>query len=272
MTAIRNVRTIRGRSAAMPRVGIVLGSGLGGFVAAVAQATSIAYADLEGFPEPGVSGHAGELVLGEVGATPVAVLAGRSHYYEAGRADAMRPALETLKALGVETLILTNAAGSTRNEIPPGSVMLISDHINFANRSPLIGESSDARFVGMTNAYDEALAHLALAAASAEGIALPRGVYMWFSGPSFETPAEVRAAAALGADAVGMSTVPEVILARFLGLRVVAFSVITNFAAGMSGAEPSHEETKAVAPEGGAKLGRILTRMLADPGEPGRGR
>jgi purine-nucleoside phosphorylase len=202
-------------------------------------------------------------VLGTVGGTPVAVLAGRGHYYEHGRSDAMRPALETVKALGAQTLILTNAAGSLREDMPPGSVMLITDHINFANRNPLIGEGTDARFVGMTQAYDEALQRQARAAAAAEGIALSEGVYIWFSGPSFETPAEIRAARTLGADAAGMSTVPEVILARFLQLRVLAFSVITNFAAGMTGAELTHEETKHVAPLGGAKLGRILARMLA---------
>jgi purine-nucleoside phosphorylase len=176
----------------------------------------------------------------------------------------MRPPLETLRALGVDTLILTNAAGSLRENIPPGSVMLIADHINFGNPNPLFGEPSDARFVGMTQAYDAALLEMARRAAEAEGLALPEGVYVWFSGPSFETPAEIRAARILGGDAVGMSTVPEVVLARFLGLRVLAFSVVTNYAAGMTGAELSHEETKAVAPQGGAKLRRIIRRLLAD--------
>jgi purine-nucleoside phosphorylase len=227
---------------------------------------SFRYAELEGFPVPAVSGHLGSLVIGHVGGTPLAVLAGRGHYYEHGRSDVMRGALETLQALGVDSLILTNAAGSVRRDIGPGSVMLIEDHINFANRNPLIGEPDDARFVGMTQAYDPELMNAAVKAAAEEGEALARGVYMWFSGPSFETPAEVRAAAVLGADAVGMSTVPEVILARFLGLKVLAFSVITNYAAGLTGAEISHEETKAVAPQGGAKLRRILTRMIAASG------
>jgi purine-nucleoside phosphorylase len=154
--------------------------------------------------------------------------------------------------------------------MPPGSVMLITDHINFANRNPLIDEATDARFVGMTHAYDALLQDAARRAAAAEGLGLFEGVYIWFSGPSFETPAEIRAARILGADAAGMSTVPEVILARFLGMRVAAFSAITNFAAGMTGAELSHEETKEVAPVGGAKLQRILTRTLADVG-PARG-
>jgi purine-nucleoside phosphorylase len=204
--------------------------------------------------------------MGRIGPTPVAVLAGRSHYYEHGRSDIMRPVLQTLKAMGAEALVLTNAAGSLRPDMPPGSVMLVADHINFANRNPLIGEANDARFVGMTQAYDPALMQAAREAAAAEGIALPEGVYIWFSGPSFETPAEVRMARILGADAVGMSTVPEVILARFLGLPVLAFSVITNLGAGMTGAELSHEETMAVAPEGGAKLRRIMSRLVAQLG------
>jgi purine-nucleoside phosphorylase len=261
--AARNAALIRARTDLVPRFAVVLGSGLGNFVHALERPVTIRYADLEDFPVPGVSGHLGSLVIGQMAGVPVAMLAGRGHYYEHGRSDAMRTALETLKALGAEILILTNAAGSVRPHIQPGSVMLIEDHINFANRSPLIGEPTDARFVGMTQAYDEALMRAAVDAAAMEGEALARGVYMWFSGPNFETPAEVRAAAILGADAVGMSTVPEVILARFLEMRVLAFSVITNFAAGMTGAELSHEETKAVAPLGGAKLQRILRRVIA---------
>ena len=247
----------------MPRVGIVLGSGLGDFTKSVADAVAIPYGELEGFPTLSVSGHTGALVVGRVGGEAVAVLSGRAHYYEHGRADVMRVPLETLKALGVGDLVLTNAAGSLREEQPPGAVMLIADHINFSGTNPLIGEKSDDRFVGLTSAYDPTLRAAALAAADKEGITLHEGVYMWFSGPTFETPAEIRAARTLGADAVGMSTVPEAILARFLKLRVVAFSAITNYAAGMTGAELSHAETKAVAPQGGAKLQRILQRMLA---------
>ena len=262
-----NAALIRSYGALPPKVAIILGSGLGDFTRDVQDPLAIPYADLDGFPAPGVSGHSGRLVMGRVGSTPVAVLAGRAQYYEHGRADAMRPALETMKALGAEVLILTNAAGSLRPEMLPGSVMLVGDHINFGNGNPLIGEAGDVRFVGMTQAYDPILMEAARRAAAEEGVGLAEGTYIWFSGPSFETPAEVRAARILGADAVGMSTVPEVILARFLGLRVLAFSVITNFAAGMTGAELSHDETKAVAPEGGAKLRRILTRLLGRMGE-----
>jgi purine-nucleoside phosphorylase len=261
--AERNAEKIRASTPLRPRVAIVLGSGLGDFAEAAGEAVALPYGELEGFPAPSVSGHVGTFVVGLIGGRPVAILLGRAHYYEHGRADAMRRPLETLKALGIEALILTNAAGGLREETPPGSVMRIADHINFAGTNPLIGETSDARFVGMTAAYDSDLGRAARAAAGEEGLTLHEGVYMWFSGPSFETPAEIRAARALGADAVGMSTVPEVILARFLGFRVVAFSVITNYGAGMTGAELSHEETKEVAPEGGAKLARIVKRMLA---------
>jgi purine-nucleoside phosphorylase len=261
--AKKNADLIRARTALIPAVGIVLGSGLGDFVKAVDGAVAIPYRELQGFPVPGVSGHAGSLIIGKISGLPAAVMAGRGHLYEHGRADTMRVALETMKALGIGSLILTNAGGSLREEFPPGSVMLITDHINFAGTNPLIGEASDARFVGMSEAYDLPLRRAALTAADEEGIALHQGVYMWFSGPTFETPAEIRAARSLGADAVGMSTVPEVIVARFLGLRVLAFSVVTNYGAGMRGGELSHGGTKEVAPRGGEKLARVLKRVLA---------
>jgi purine-nucleoside phosphorylase len=247
-----------------PEVAIVLGSGLGGLVDSVENAVAVPYATIAGFPGSGVSGHAGKLVGGTIGGTPVVMLAGRVHYYEKGDADAMRPVLETVQALGVRDLLLTNAAGSLREDLPPGSVMRISDHINYSGMNPLIGEESDRRFVGMTSAYDPDLGEAMRSAAEAVGVELAEGVYMWFSGPSFETPAEIRMARTLGADAVGMSTVPEVILARFLGMRVAAASVITNFGAGMTGGELSHQETKDMAPIGGERLGRVITAMLKD--------
>lgn len=248
----------------MPRHGIVLGSGLGSLVDAVVDPIRIPYAELPGFPVSSVSGHAGELVAGRLGDRPVIMLSGRVHYYETGDARAMRRPIEVLKGLGVRSLILTNSAGSLRKDMPPGSVMQITDHINYSGMNPLIGEETDARFVGMTAAYDAVLSQQMQAAAEKAGVALMRGVYMWFSGPSFETPAEIRMARILGADAVGMSTVPEVILARFTGLRVTAASVITNFGAGMTGTELSHEETKDMAPIGGQRLAAILTEMIAN--------
>lgn len=246
-------------------LGLILGSGLGHLTEAV-DGIAIDYDDLPGFPHAGVSGHTRKLVIGQLEGVKVAVFGGRAHYYESGRADAMRLPLEVLKALGAERLLLTNAAGSFRPETPPGDLMLLSDHINYSGRSPLIGEPTDARFVNLTNAYDPEIRAGLQAAAVAEGLPLLDGVYAWYSGPNFETPAEIRMLKLLGADAVGMSTVPEVILGRFLGLRCAAVSVITNMAAGMSSEHISHEHTKASAPVGAAKLERILRRWLRDRG------
>ncbi|MCF3642931.1 purine-nucleoside phosphorylase [Rhizobium sp. TRM95111] len=251
----------------VPRHGVVLGSGLGSLVEAVRDPVCIPYAELPGFPVSSVSGHAGELVAGHLGAVPVLVLSGRVHYYERGDANAMRVPLAVLKAIGVRSLILTNSAGSLREDLPPGSVMRISDHINFSGTNPLIGRDGDDRFVDMTTAYDAGLAERMQAAAAKLAIPLPHGVYMWFSGPNFETPAEIRMARILGADAVGMSTVPEVLIARLLGLRVAAASVITNFGAGMTGLALSHHETKDMAPIGGRRLADILTEMIAAGGD-----
>ncbi|MGN7956013.1 purine-nucleoside phosphorylase [Agrobacterium tumefaciens] len=247
----------------MPRIAIVLGSGLGSLVDEVSDAIRVPYAELPGFPASGVSGHAGELVAGYLGGEPVMMLSGRVHYYEKGDPAAMRAVIEALAGLGVQSLILTNSAGSVRQDIPPGSVMQITDHINYSGMNPLIGEESDNRFVGMTTAYDPDLMLAMRNAAIRATVPLFGGVYMWFSGPSFETPAEIRMARLLGADAVGMSTVPEVILARFFGMRVAAASVITNYGAGMTGAELSHEETKDMAPVGGKRLAAILKEMIA---------
>ncbi len=256
------VDLVRGRAGDdPPALGLILGSGLGHLSEEI-DGSSIDYVDLPGFPHAGVSGHSPRLVIGELEDTRVAVLGGRAHYYESGRADAMRLPLEVLKALGVDRLILTNAAGSMRPDIPPGDLMLLTDHIDFSGRNPLMGEPSDARFVPMADAYDPELRAGLLSAAAQEGIELGQGVYAWYSGPSFETPAEIRALRALGADAVGMSTVPEVILSRFLGLKVAAISVITNMAAGLSDEAISHEHTKSMAPLGAAKLERILRRHL----------
>lgn len=255
-------RLIRERAGdAPPEYGLILGSGLGHLAARV-DGVAIPYSDLPGFPHAGVSGHVPQLVIGTLEGRRVVVFGGRAHYYESGRADIMRLPLEVLRDLGCERLILTNAAGSLRAEMPPGALMLLSDHIAFAGTNPLIGEASEARFVPMTDAHDRDLRAGLAAAAKAEGIDLPQGVYCWFSGPSFETPAEIRAARVLGADAVGMSTVPEVILSRFLGLRCAAVSVITNMGAGLSDEAISHEHTKAMAPQGAAKLERVLRRFL----------
>ena len=244
-----------------PEVGLVLGSGLGHLAGRV-DGVAIPYADLPGFPHAGVSGHNPQLVIGQLEGVRVAVFGGRVHYYETGDPAAMRQPLELLKALGADRLIATNAAGSLRDDIAPGDLMLVADHINFSGRNPLIGEGSDARFVPMTEAYDPDLRAGLAAAARTAGVALPQGVYAWYSGPSFETPAEIRAIRILGGDAVGMSTVPEIILARFLGLRAAAISTVTNMAAGLSDERISHEHTKAMAPLGAAKLEQVLRHFL----------
>lgn len=247
----------------IPRAGIVLGSGLGGYAEQVEAIAAISYGELPGFPAPGVAGHAGKLILGRVGGTPVAVLQGRAHYYERGRADAMKVPVRVLKTIGCETLVCTNSAGSLRPAMGPGSVMLVSDHINFTGQSPLFGESGNARFVDMVDAYDPQHARRLTDIAASLGITLHKGVYIWFAGPSFETPAEIRAAERLGADAVGMSTVPEVILARHAGMRVVALSIITNPAAGMGKEKLSHEATLATSRLAADAVRRLLDAFLA---------
>jgi purine-nucleoside phosphorylase len=261
MTALEVIRTRAG--AAPVDFGIVLGSGLGHLAGSV-EGVAIPYGDLPGFPQAAVSGHDPRLVIGTLEGRRVAVLGGRVHYYETGDPAAMRGPIGVLQALGVGRLILTNAAGSCRPDLPPGELLLLSDHIGFSGRNPLIGEATDQRFVDMVDAYDPATRRALCDAAAAEGLPLEEGVYAWFSGPSFETPAEIRALRLLGADAVGMSTVPEVILARFFGMRVAAISTITNMAAGMSDEVLSHAHTKAMAPLGAAKLERILRRYLGD--------
>ena len=246
---------------------LVLGSGLGGLVDEVENPVRVSYADLPGFPQSGVTGHAGEVVAGHLAGAPVIMLSGRAHYYEHGNAAAMRPALEVLSGIGIKKLILTNAAGSLEPDMGPGSVMLIEDHINFSGTNPLFGEPSDKRFVGLTEAYDPGMRAAFQKAAMETDTELFKGIYMWFSGPSFETPAEIRMARVMGATAVGMSTVPEVILARFLGMRAAACSVITNLAAGMTGSELSHQETKDMAPLGGKRLAAILKEFFRAGGD-----
>ncbi len=244
------------------RLGLILGSGLGHLAAAV-KGVSIPYTQIPGFPVVAVSGHNPNLVIGDLEGVRVAVFGAREHYYEKGNPAAMRVALEVLRDLGADTLLATNAAGSMRPDIPPGDLMLLSDHINYSGLNPLIGEPTDARFVPMTNAHDADLRAGLSASAAACGIELKDGVYAWYSGPSFETPAEIRMLRLLGADAVGMSTVPEIILGRFLGLRCAAISTITNMAAGLSDEAISHEHTKAMAPLGAVKLERILRQFLS---------
>ena len=231
---------------------------------AVEQPLVIPYTDLPGFPVPKISGHAGKLYVGKIAGHEVAVLAGRAHPYESGNAAVMRPVLDQLQAAGIERLILTNAAGSLTASMKPGSLMVLTDHINCAGMNPLIGQHGDENFVSMTNAYDADLRQHLLAAAKAEKIPLKQGVYCWYSGPSFETPAEIRMMQIIGGTAVGMSTAPETIIARRLGIKVLAISTITNLAAGIKGASPSHEETKREGAKAAAQLQRLLVRYFRD--------
>lgn len=244
---------------------MVLGTGLGPLAEDLADPVSLAYADIPHYPRSGVSGHAGRLVAGQLAGRRVLVFQGRAHAYERGDAAAMRVPVGVAAALGAPILVLTNAAGSTRRETGPGSLVLLTDHINLAGLNPLIGLRSDRRFVSLTDAYDEALRRRFSRAARRAGVTVEEGIYAWFSGPSFETPAEIRMARLLGADLVGMSTVPEAILARYFGLKVLAVSTVTNHAAGMGGASPSHAETQAVAAGAAARLGAAIRAFLAEP-------
>lgn len=257
-------QTVRQRAPGLtPRVAVVLGSGWGGLTEHVQNAVRIPYADLPGFPQATVAGHSGELWLGHIGEQPVAVMSGRKHAYETGAVDGMRAPLETLKALGCRVLVQTNAAGSLRASMPPGSLMAISDHINLPQRSPLVGVGGSERFVGMVDAYDPGLRAQASAWAAQRGFTLHQGVYAWAFGPQFETPAEIRMLAQLGADGVGMSTVPETILARYLGLRVLAFSLMTNMGAGLSDEQLSHAHTLQQAQAAGVQASGFLAAVVA---------
>jgi xanthosine phosphorylase len=250
-----------------PRLGIVLGSGLGAVAEALADPVTIPYGELPGFPEPGIAGHAGTLALGTLAGLPVAVLQGRRHVYEGGDPGAMRGPVRALRAAGAEALLLTNAAGSLRPEVGPGSLMAIADHVNLLGVNPLTGPNDDAvgpRFPSLRDAYDPELRRRLHAAAGALGVALAEGVYLATAGPSFETPAEIRAFRTLGADAVGMSTVPEVILARHCGLRVAAVSAITNLAEGMGGEALSHEQTLRNAQVAADDLTRLIVRFCEE--------
>ncbi len=244
-------------------VAMILGTGLGNLADDLSNVKTMLYSDIPGFPKATVSGHAGHVVAGTLEGKPVIIFQGRSHYYETGKADAMRLPIGVLSQLGSPPLLITNAAGSTKADIRPGSLVALRDHINFTGLNPLIGESGDERFVPMNKAYDTGLMYRLKQASQATGITLHDGVYMWFAGPSFETPAEIRMARTLGADLVGMSTVPEVILARRYGLRVAGISVVTNLAAGVEGATPDHSETRSVATTASVALRRIVRHFAA---------
>ena len=248
-----------------PKVGLILGSGLGGLGDRITDAHAISYADLPGFPEPTVEGHAGRLILGTLGGVAVACLQGRVHLYEGHAPQVVQTLVRTLKVAGCETLIVTNAAGSLRTDVEAGSLMLISDHINLQPMNPLTGPNDDSfgpRFPPMSGAYDEKFRDRFKAVAARLGITLHEGVFVALLGPYFETPAEIRAFKVLGADSVGMSVAPEVIVARHCGMRVAAISVLTNLAAGLSYEELSHEQTLHYANLAAGDLSRLIVAFL----------
>jgi xanthosine phosphorylase len=246
-----------------PRLGIVLGSGLGGLAEILGDTVAVPYAEIPGFPTSTVAGHAGRFLIGDLDGVTVACMQGRFHLYEGYPAAVIKLPIRTFAALGVEALLLTNAAGSLRAEAGPGSLMLITDHLNFTWTNPLVGPNDDAwgeRFVGLEDAYDPELRARLLRIAGKLEIRLHEGVYCSLLGPLFETPAEIRAYKVLGADAVGMSTVPEVIVARHAGLRVAAISAITNMAVGMSDVPIDHAQTL----RGAAIAAADLTRLVRE--------
>lgn len=252
-----------------PRVALVLGSGLGALAERIAAPVVLPYAALPGFPEPQVEGHAGRLVLGRLGEVPggveVACLQGRAHPYEGQGIGAMKVPVRAMKLIGCELIYLTCAAGSLRPEVGAGRLMAITDHLNLLGGNPLTGPNDadfGPRFPSLADAYDPALRAVQQAAAAELGIDLAEGVYAAWPGPSFETPAEVRMIRSLGADAVGMSVVPECILARHCGLRVTATAVITNLGVGLSADPVDHAQTLRVAAAAGHDLARLLLRFL----------
>jgi len=248
-----------------PTLAIVLGSGFHHVLTALKVVKKIPYAQIPGFPKPTVSGHAGELYLGHLGKTPVLVLSGRAHFYEGHEMERVTFAVRTLAAFGITDLLLTNAAGGINKHFKAGDFMVLTDHINLMGTNPLRGPATPGlpRFVDLTEAYDKKLRELMFKAGKSCNLKLQRGVYLAVSGPSYETPAEIRAFATLGADAVGMSTVPEAIAARQLGLNVAAVSCVTNLAAGISKDKLSHTEVLETA-ERVKKSGAALMKGFAE--------
>jgi purine-nucleoside phosphorylase len=255
------------RGGDQPGVGIILGSGLGGIVSRIVDAIRIPFADVPGFPSATVAGHAGALILGTLAGRRVAALAGRFHMYEGHDAGLAGFPVRVLEALGVRTLVVSNAAGGVRRTFRPGDLMLLADHINLMFRNPLVGtlQPGDVRFPDMSEPYDRSLRALARQVALERGVPLHEGVYAGLLGPTYETPAEVRMLSQLGADAVGMSTVPEVVVARALGLRVLGISCITNMACGLSLHPLSHDEvletTRAVAQQFEGLVEAVVERL-----------
>lgn len=249
-----------------PVLGLVLGSGLGVLADEIENAVKISYDDIPGFFSCSVTGHGGYLHLGTLSGVKVACLQGRAHYYEGADATDILTPIRVLKALGCDTLISTNASGSLREEVGPGSLVLVNDHINFQFNCPLVGQNDDEfgpRFIGMEDAYDEGLRNTFKQLAKDNAIAISEGVYFGVLGPCFETPAEIRAYRMLGGDLVGMSTIPGVVAARHCGMRVGVIAVITNMAAGMAPVKLSHDVTLEGAKLGADNLIKLMRAFLA---------
>jgi len=248
-----------------PKFGLILGSGLGSLAELIENPSVISYGDLPGFPISTVAGHAGQMVLGYLQGVPVVCLQGRAHWYEGVESEKVKTLVRTIKLLGAENLMLTNAAGSLRMDVGPGRLMLITDHINLQGKNPLIGPNDEEfgpRFFAMDDAYNPELRKRLVQVAAENKIDLAQGIYIGVLGPCFETPAEIRAFKTLGADAVGMSTVPEVIVARHCGLKVATISAITNYAAGMSEEEITHEGTLHYGKIAARDMSRLLVRFF----------
>lgn len=259
--------TIRNRIGENPQIGIILGSGLGSLVNTLEQPIEIDYSDIPGFPMTTVKGHAGKLVYGKLGGKQVLIMKGRFHIYEGYDVSQVIFHIRVFKLLGISDLLVTNAAGGINTEFEPGDLMMINDHISFFAPSPLRGtnlEEFGPRFPDMSNAYDSGLIGIAKEAAREEGIMLRQGIYAFAQGPMFETPAEIRALRMLGADAVGMSTVPEVIVARHCGMKVMGISCITNMAAGVKNETLNHEEVMETADRVGKSFSALVRRIIAN--------
>jgi len=260
------------RLAALPgareaRIAVVLGSGLGAVVERLSDRAELPYTELAGFPRPSVEGHAGVVTAGELGGVPILALQGRAHLYEGAPPSAITAPVRALRALGIRLLVLTNAAGAIRPDLAVGDVALIADHINALATNPLVGPNDDAvgtRFVDLSAVYDCELRARVAAVAERRGIRLPSAVYLATLGPCFETPAEIRAFGVIGADLVGMSTVPEAIAARHAGLRVLGLSAVTNRAAGLAAGPLGHAQTLAGAAGAGETLAELLTHALPE--------
>ena len=251
----------RAITSSFPKTALILGSGLGPFADAMKNPIDVSYETIPGFPVPTVVGHQGRLRVGTVSGHRLACMQGRLHAYEGHPAQALAVPIRILRRLGVERLVITNAAGSLRADRPAGTLMVIDDHINLSGQNPLVGpndESFGPRFPDMSAAYDPALRALMHRAAEEAAVPITHGVYTYALGPSFETPAEIRMFAALGADAVGMSTVPECIAAVHCGMKVVALSVITNLASGLAREPLTHHETLAEAEKAYDRVARLL--------------